>query len=157
MWRFQTAAGSQGSQGAPGPAMAAESLAAAQSCSPSRGAEPPGDSMTSGRQRRGIPGLYQALLSGRSGHLKAGTAAAQPKPSVPEECVSVPGVSSRDYSLPDACGRVQGGASRSPSLTSQRLDQCQKLRMQNSLSSPGRGDPATSPGLYRDKHQAQAL
>lgn len=67
MWRFQTAAGARGSQGAPGPAMAAESLAAEQSSGPSGGAEPPGDSMTSGRQRRGIPGLYQALLSGRSG------------------------------------------------------------------------------------------
>lgn len=36
MWRFQTAAGAQGSQGAAGPAMAAESLAAAHGSCPSR-------------------------------------------------------------------------------------------------------------------------
>lgn len=85
MWPFQTAAGAQGSQGAPGPAMAAHSSSPSRRGGASRGLQ---DVRAAAA---GNPRLYQACLSGRSGHLKAGAAVAQPKPSAQKEQVSVLG------------------------------------------------------------------
>lgn len=136
MWRFQAATGAQGSQGAPGPAMAAESLAAARRSSPiMRG----GASRGLHDVRAAAAGNPRAVPRAFVGEIwtsQSRCCCGRPKPSAPRKRVSVPGLSSRDRSLPDACERVQGGASESSSLTSLSLDQRQKLRMLDALEFP---------------------
>lgn len=136
MWRFQTATGAQESQGAPGPAMAAECLAAAHNTSRSkRGGASRGlhdVRAAAAGNPRAVPSLFVGEIWTPQSRCCCGPA----KTFSPKGASFCPGVSSGDRSLPDACGRVQGGASELPSLTSPILDQCQKLRMQDALEFP---------------------
>lgn len=160
MWRFQTAAGAQGAPGEPGPAMAAQSPAIAHSSRPSG----PGGAVRGGASRglldvkavaAGNPRAVPSASGGRGelGALRQVLLRPGQKTSTSKELVSVPGVSS----LPDACGRVRGGASGSRSLTSLRLDQCQMLSIFFAATEAGRGDSATPGRTGTGSHQAQAV
>lgn len=157
MWRFQTATGAQGSQGAPGPAMAAECLAAAHSSSPNRrGGASRGlhdvRAVAAGNPRA-VPSLFVGEIWTPQSRCCCGPA----KTFSPKGANFCLGVSSEDRSLPEACGCVLGRGLGVAFLNLAEPGPVSEAEDAGCIRVPGRRDPATTPGLYRDKHQAQAV